>query len=163
MKAINVSIAAAIVIGAPLSAVIVANNATASVPTYADYVAAAQKAVACIERHGANSSFVETDQHTINIFIGSDGTLADDELSTIYDDCTNQYLDDTQTAYLASIRPTEAESDALLQQCIVDLGLLGSGATADDVDRLLRDHLKDGDPAAPGLAACVRQAHVARP
>lgn len=150
--------AAAVVAGTIVFFVGTAGSAgtNSGVATYDDYVRAAERTVECIHDKGANGSYVESEKKTISIFIAASATVSDpDALDRIYTECSDEHLSETEANYLAATQPSEAEHQAIVNACLVDLGLITESSSAADIDRVLSGHLRDDDPLGPQIADCL--------
>lgn len=118
---------------------------TARAPTRDEYAQAVFDAVQCIEARGLTASSVEQPDGSIAIQVTSsdEGPAAGEAIDAVYDECTEEYLNEIQSAYLVTIRPNENEAFEVTRACLADAGMVAVDASAEDVDAVVQANSND--------------------
>lgn len=110
-----------------------------------EYAQAAADAVRCLHDRGFSASFHEQDDGSFGIQVGTpdESAGASDRIDAAYRECTDRHLNDIQSAYLASIRPSDEEQMEIIRACLTDAGYIDADASMDEMALVWEDHSDD--------------------
>lgn len=125
--------------------------------TKGDYVEALLETIECMEEAGITASSHEQSDGSFGIQIGSPsrGVVAEARIDEVYRSCTDEHLNEVQSAYLDTVRPSSDEAMELTRRCLVERGDLPADATIDDLRAFW-----EADPEHERLVECRSAAYT---